>query len=120
MALININGTDMPEPSIDNYFVSREPVIKTNVNTKGETIGEFVRYRYYLTFTYRYLTADQFETLANELIQAANTNLPLVIFYDPWTKQNRTSRFYPSPATASLFRSQDYSMQNITIELSER
>lgn len=123
MALITIGAYSVPDPSINTYTVTREPVVELRLNARRIMIGEFVRYRHSISWGYNSLSAADYEAIVDAINDgvAGLYNPVAITFWDPDTDADIIGNFIASPTTAKLFRkitTADY--QNVYLELIEQ
>lgn len=78
MAILSINGTDMPSPSA--MEVRYEPVGKTETNAAGNTVMDRLGMKRLLKITWNHLSAEDAAIL---LTAAQSENWNELEFYDP-------------------------------------
>lgn len=107
MALLTIGGYAVPPPLSGSYATTTEDVGKFEPNAKGVTIGEFVRTRKHITWSYDKLTAADYAAINTAIRNnTAGTGLsPVSIVYlDMETNTFMTGNFIRVQNSAVYYR----------------
>ncbi|MGO4185214.1 DUF6711 family protein [Paenibacillus sp. TAF43_2] len=91
MALLKINGVDLPTPSSVIWAI--EPIDKADRNARGDLIKERINIKRKLELSWAYLPADDLARLLTAIL----ANFISVTYLDPQLNAKRTASFYASP-----------------------
>lgn len=124
MALLTIGTYDVPAPIKDSYEVTTEAVVETHENVARVTIGEFIRYRRRIRWSYARLSAAKNYALA----VAMKTNTPgtslqavAVTYWDPDTNAFQTGNFIAGITSPKFNRFDPYARYtDLNFELNEQ
>jgi hypothetical protein len=96
MALLTIGSYDVPAPEMDTYEVTTEPETETHLNVGRQTIGEFVRWRRRIRWSYRRITAAKHKAIClamkTNVVGTPMTAVP-VTYWDPDTDSFQIGNF---------------------------
>ncbi|WP_028609736.1 DUF6711 family protein [Paenibacillus harenae] len=94
MALLKINGADLPTPS--GYIVTKQDIVKAERNARGTMIKELIASKDKIDLTWIYLTPAQL----SQLLAAVSANFFNVTYLEPQSGTNRTATFYAGDRSA--------------------
>jgi hypothetical protein len=96
MALLKINGVDMPTPS--TMSVAVEDLVHAERNARGKMIDELIAIKDKIELTWAYLTPVQL----SQLLTAVKPRSFNVTYMDPVTNSLKTTACYSGPKTAPI------------------
>jgi hypothetical protein len=111
-----------PSPSRDMYNVTRTAMVKTETSVNGQSLGEFVRWKYTVAFGYKYLDDDDFKALSDAVTgSTSGTYFSIYMrYWDPITQAYRTGYFISPTITAQMYNPPpDAGYQGVQIEMTE-
>lgn len=116
MALIKINGVDLPTPS--EFSVSIQDVVNAERNARATMIMELIGVKQKIELSWAFLTAAQL----SQVLTAVKPLFFTVTYPDPETNTTRTATFYKGdrPAPMMDFRSGIARYQDVKFSLIER
>jgi hypothetical protein len=116
MALITVNGVNIPTPT--NYDVGIQDISNAQRNAQGTMVIERIATKKTITLSYSYLSATDLSTI----LQAIAPTFYNVTYLDPITNSNVTSSFYCGDRSLGMidFQAGVPRYQNLKFELIER
>ena len=116
MAILAINGTDMPTPSA--MEISCEPVGKEEINAAGNAVMDRLGMKRKIKCVWAYLTAENAAIL---LSAAQSENWNTLTYHDP-ANGSQQGTFRVEKSTAPVFRALGGTTEyrNVTIQFKER
>ncbi|OBZ13333.1 DUF6711 family protein [Bacillus sp. FJAT-26390] len=94
MALLSINGVDLPTPA--DYTVSKQDIVKAERNARGKMLKELIATKDKIDLTWVYLTQAQ----ASQVLTAVKVNFFEATYFEPQTGAFRTAEFYRGDVSA--------------------
>jgi hypothetical protein len=98
MALININGTDLPSPS--TYNVNIADIVVASRNAEGLLIAEKKAQKVKIELEWKYLTKQQY----SNILSLFSSFFFSATFFNPITGATSTKTFYVGDRNAGLFK----------------
>lgn len=122
MALISTTTYDVPAPGANLYSTRREVIGKFTENASGVRIGEFVKYRYHVTWGYNAMAGTDYQATvaALEGTGAALLAGTSVIFFDTETGTYLTRTMLLEPPIKQLYQSSPLTYSDVRFELIEQ
>lgn len=116
MALITVNGVNLPTPS--DYQIGVQDISNAQRNAQGTMIIERIATKKTITLSYAFLSASDLSTI----LQAIAPTFYNVTYLDPVTNSNLTSSFYAGDRSLGMidFQNSVPRYQNLKFELIER
>jgi hypothetical protein len=94
MALLVINGVEMPTPS--GYIVSKQDIVKAERNARGTMIKEMIAQKDKIDLAWIYLSAAD----TAKVLTAVSANFFNVTYLEPQSNTNKTKTFYAGDRSA--------------------
>lgn len=124
MALIKIGSYEFPPPLVGSYVVETVPVTRVSENAAGKSIGEFIRYRKRIRWSYAKLSAANNAEMTDALkTSIAGTSIvPLTVeYWDSDSSTVMTGQFIPEATAPTLDRFAGTAIYlNVNFELVEQ
>lgn len=123
MGLLTIGLYSVPPPLMDSYTVATEPVMRVQDNAVGKTIGEFLRYRKHIKWSYEKLSAAHNAAISAALkTGVAGSVTPVsVTYWDSDTNAFLTGDFIAGPTAPAFHRMAGAAVyKNVAFELIEQ
>lgn len=96
MALLNVNGVDLPTPT--DLQVGVMDITKADRNATGTMIIERIATKRKLTISYAFLSSSQL----SQVLNAVSSVFFSVTYFDPVTNAMRTGTFYSGDRNAGM------------------
>lgn len=94
MALLRINGVDMPTPS--GYIVGKQDIVKAERNARGTMIKEMIAQKDKIDLSWIYLSAAD----TAKVFSAVSANFFTVVYLEPQSNSFKTKDFYAGDRSA--------------------
>lgn len=107
MAVLTINGYNVPPPTVDSYEVTTERESEMYKNTDGVSIGEFQRTRARIRWSYQRLTAARNLAICSAMLTGTpGTTMQAVpvTYWDPDSDTFKTGNFIGYKTSPKLNR----------------
>jgi len=123
MSLITIGNFHIPPPSVGSYVVACESVVRKQTNVRGVDIGEFIRYKHNIRWSYKRLSAANNAAIAAAIkTNSAGTSLTpvFITYWDPDSNSFQTGYFLAGSTGPRLDKFAPSAMyDDVTFELNE-